>query len=67
MKIKKFIIILIVTILLALIAFNVGRMMARKVFEEEEEEETSVTENIVEPEIVTEDVEETDMTDVVEE
>ena len=65
MKIKKFIIILIVTILLALIAFNVGRMMARKVFEEEEE--TPVTENIVEPEIVTEDVEETDTTDVVEE
>ncbi len=64
MKIKKFIIILIVTILLALIAFNVGRMMARKVFEEEE---TTITENIVEPEIVTENVEEPNTTEVVEE
>ena len=64
MKIKKFIIILIVTILLALIAFNVGRMMARKVFEEEE---TTIEENIIEPEIVTENVEEPNTTEVVEE
>ena len=64
MKIKKFIIILIVTTSLALIAFNVGRMMARKVFEEEE---TTITKNIVEPEIVTENVEEPNTTEVVEE
>ena len=53
---KKFIIILIVTALLAVIAYNVGQMMARKVFEgeitansvAEESENEQTVQNVIE-------------------
>jgi len=65
---KKFIIILIITILLAIIAYNTGKMFGRKVFEDEVnlsvetsesveiDENKITTENVTEPEVtVTED------------
>ena len=60
---KKFIIFLIITILLAVIAYNIGRMMARKVFEGDENLSTNTaiqenTENTVSKHDGTEPVEE---------
>lgn len=61
---KKFIIILIITILLAVIAFNVGKMMGRKVFEGDENLSIETSENVdeVENKITTENVTEPEVT-----
>lgn len=61
---KKFIIILIITILLAVIAFNVGKMMGRKVFEGDTQVSTEAQKNIEEAEnkITTENITEPNVT-----